>query len=112
KHSFAKLKMMTIPVSDLCTDQEFIRRAFLDVCGIVPTGEEVKQFLADKDPNKRARLIDALLERPEYADFWTLKWADVLRNNRKTLQLKGSHVFHGWIRDHIVKNTGWNEVVK
>src|SRR5205823_10297184 len=94
KHVFAKLKLLQIPTSDLCTDQEFIRRAYLDLCAILPTAEEVKAFIADKDANKRSKLIDALLERPEYADFWTLKWADVLRNNRKTLQLKGSHVFH------------------
>jgi hypothetical protein len=112
KHVFAKLKLLQIPPSDLCTDQEFIRRAYLDLCAILPTPEEVKAFIADKDANKRGKLIDALLERPEYADFWTLKWADVLRNNRKTLQLKGSHVFHDWIRNHVSRDTPFNEVVK
>ena len=112
KHTFAKLKMLTIPVSDLCTDQEFVRRAFLDLCGILPTPEEVTTFLADKSPTKRAKLIDNLLERPEYADFWTLKWSDVLRNNLKTVQLKGVHVFHQWVRQHVVKNTPFDSVVK
>src|SRR5262249_2387052 len=74
KHVFAKLKMLNIQPSDLCTDQEFIRRAYLDVCGILPTPDEVKKFLADANKDKRTKLIDSLLDRPEYADFWTLKW--------------------------------------
>jgi hypothetical protein len=111
KHVFAKLKMLSIPPSDLCTDQEFIRRAYLDLCGILPTGDEVKKFLADSAKDKRAKLIDALLERDEYADYWTLKWADVLRNNRKTVQVKGAHVYQDWLHERIVRNTPFNEVV-
>jgi hypothetical protein len=112
KHVFAKLKMLNIPPSDVCSDEEFIRRASLDLCGVLPTADEVKSFLANKDKDKRAKLIDSLLQRPEYADFWTLKWADVLRNNRKTVQLKGAHVFQHWIRDHIVKDTPFDQVVR
>ncbi len=111
-HVFAKLKMLSIQPSGLCTDQEFIRRVYLDVCGILPAPEEVNQFLASKDPAKRAKLIDALLERPEYADFWTLKWSDVLRSNRKTIQVKGIHVYQRWLRSHIARNTPFSEVVK
>ena len=91
--------MLSIAPSELCTDEEFVRRAYLDVCGLLPTGDEVKAFLADKDANKRAKLIDKLLERPEFADFWTLKWADVLRSSRKTIQVKGIHAFQQWLRD-------------
>jgi hypothetical protein len=94
KHVFAKLRTMTIQPSDLCTDSEFIRRAYLDVCGMLPTSEESAKFLDDKDPQKRTRLIDALLAKPEYADFWALKWLDVLRSNRKTIQVKGVNAFH------------------
>jgi hypothetical protein len=112
KHVFAKLKMLSIPPSDLCTDQEFIRRAYLDVCAVLPTPDEVKTFVADTAKDKRARLIDKLLERPEYADFWTLKWADVLRNNRKTVQVKGTHVYQTWLHKHINKNTPFDEVVR
>jgi len=61
---------MSIPPSELCTDEEFVRRAFLDLCGLLPKTEEVQKFLADKAADKRAKLIDTLLERPEYADFW------------------------------------------
>jgi hypothetical protein len=111
KHTFAKLKMLNIQPSDLCTDQEFVRRAYLDVCGVLPTTQEVTKFLESKEANKRAKLIDELLERPEYADFWTLKWSDVFRSTRKTIQVKGTHVFQKWLRNHIDKNTGFDNVV-
>jgi hypothetical protein len=108
---FNKLKMLSIQPSELCSDQEFVRRAFLDVCGILPTAEDTTNFLAAKNKDKRARLIDALLERPEYADFWTLKWADVLRVNRKTIQLKGAHVYQDWLHERIAQNTPFDQVV-
>jgi hypothetical protein len=111
-HVFAKLKMLSIPPSDVCTDEEFIRRAYLDACAILPTPEEVKAFVADAAKDKRAKLIDRLLDRTEYADFWTLKWADVLRNDRKTVQVKGTHVYQGWLRRHIESNTPFDEVVR
>lgn len=109
---FAKLKLLDITPSDLCTDQEFVRRAYLDLCGVLPTADETKAFLTSTDATKRTKLIDDLLNRPEYADFWTLKWSDVLRSNRKTIQLKGIHVYQTWLRQHIGNNTGMNEVVK
>jgi len=109
---FAKLKMLSIQPSELCTDQEFIRRAYLDVCGILPTAEETKAFLASADKDKRARLIDRLLERPEYADFWTLKWCDVLRSDRKTIQVKGTYVYQNWLRDRIEKNVPFDQIVR
>ncbi len=112
KFVFAKLKMLSIPPSDLCTDAEFIRRAYLDVCGILPSPKETRDFLADKSPNKRAKLIDTLLDRSEYADFWTLKWSDVFRSSRKSIQVKGTYVFQRWLRDRIVENTGFDAMVR
>jgi hypothetical protein len=112
KHVFAKLKMLSIQPSDLCADEEFVRRVYLDVCGVLPTAAEARAFLASKDQDRRARLIDALLERPEYADFWTLKWSDVLRSNRKAIQVKGTHVFQRWVRGHIANNTPLDRVVR
>lgn len=112
KHVFTKLKMLSIAPSDLCTDQEFIRRVYLDICGILPEAAEIKQFLASTDAKKRAKLIDALLDRPEYADFWTMKWSDVLRSSRKTVQYKGIHGFQHWVRKHVVANTPFDEVVR
>ncbi len=109
---FAKLRMLSLPPSDLCTDQEFARRAYLDVCGVLPSAEDVKAFLASAAPDKRARLIDSLLDRPEYADFWTLKWSDVFRSSRRAIQVKGVYVFQHWLREHIERNTPFDEVVR
>jgi hypothetical protein len=109
---FAKLKMLSLPPSGLCTDAEFVRRAYLDACGILPTPDEARAFLADARPDKRAKLIDALLERPEYADFWTLKWSDVFRSSRKAIQVKGVHVFQHWLRGHLARNTRFDAVVR
>jgi hypothetical protein len=111
-HVFAKLKMLSIQPSELCTDQEFIRRAYLDVCGILPTAEETRAFLASAEKDKRARLVDRLLERPEYADFWTLKWCDVLRSDRKTIQVKGTYVYQNWLRGRIEKNIPFDQIVR
>jgi hypothetical protein len=110
-HVFAKLKQMTILPSDLCTDSEFVRRAYLDACGRMPTAAEARAFLADKDPTKRDRLIDKLVTLPEFADFWALKWSDVLRSSRKTIQEKGSHAFHLWLRDRIATGVPIDAVV-
>jgi hypothetical protein len=112
RHVFAKLKQMTILPSDLCTDAEFVRRAYLDACGLLPTPAEATKFLADQAPDKRARLIDQLLERPEFGDFWALKWSDVLRSNRKTIQVKGVHAFQLWLRDHMARNTPLDVVIR
>ena len=101
KHVFTKLKMLSIEPSELCTDNEFVRRAYLDICGVLPTGDEVKSFLSDKGADKRVKLVDALLDRPEYADFWTMKWSDVLRSTRKSVALKGTYVFRNWMHGHL-----------
>jgi hypothetical protein len=112
KHAFAKMKMLHILPADVCSDEEFIRRASLDATGALPSSEEVRQFLADKDPAKRSKLIDRLLEKPEYYDFWTLKLADVLRSNRKAIQEKGIHVFQRWIRDSLVQDKPFDQFVR
>lgn len=112
QHVFAKLKQMGLLPSELCSDTDFIRRAYLDAIGRLPTPEEVTQFLADQAPDKRQRLIDQVLNDPLYADFWALKWADVLRSTRRTLQTKGSYAFQLWLRDHWRKNTPVDQVVR
>ncbi len=112
KHVFAKLKMMDIAPSDVCTDSEFIRRAYLDLCGLLPSSDETKAFLADSSGDKRVKLVDRLLRRPEYADFWTLKWSDVFRSSRKTIQVKGVHAFQNWLREHVADNTSFDKIVK
>lgn len=112
RHVFAKLKMLNVLPAEVCSDHEFVRRAYLDLCGMLPTADEVQRFLGDTATDKRAKLIDQLLERPECADFWTYKWLDVLRSNRLTIQIKGSHVYRQWLRRHVALNTPWNEVVR
>ncbi len=112
RHVFARLKMLNVLPSDLCADHEFLRRVYLDLCGTIPTPEQARAFLADRGPDKRDRLIDRLLDRPEFADYWTFKWLDLLRSKRTTLQIKGVHVYHRWMRDHIARNTPWDRVVR
>src|SRR5262245_57024954 len=109
---FAKLKSLGIPPSGLCTDQEFVRRAYLDVCGILPSAPETEAFLADMRADKRARLIDSLLARPEYAGFWTLKWADVLRIKKTFIQPEGVKAYHSWLYNAVNCNVPFDEVVR
>jgi hypothetical protein len=97
-HVFAKLRRMHLNPSPLCSDAVFIRRLYLDLLGIIPTGAEVRDFLADKGADKREKLIDRLLERPEFIDFWTLKWADVLRADPLMLDPVGAGRFNRWLR--------------
>ncbi len=95
----ADLARLRVRPSELCSDSVFLRRAYLDACGITPTAIEVRAFLADTTKDKRAMLIDALLARPEFAAFWAQKWGDLLRNEEKSLDRKGVAVFHRWLRD-------------
>jgi hypothetical protein len=104
RHVFAKLKTLRMNPSELASDATFLRRATLDVLGVPPTAGEVRAFLADSAPDKRAKLIEQLLERPEYADFWALKWSDLLKNEERALDRKGVQAFHHWIRQSIADN--------
>jgi hypothetical protein len=109
---FAKLNRMRIAPSELCTDREFIRRIYLDVLGVLPTPEEVCQFLADLPNARRNNVIDQLLYRPEFYDFWALKFADVLRSNGRLIQTKGAYVFHRWIRECLERNLPMDQLVR
>jgi mono/diheme cytochrome c family protein len=104
EHVFKKLRMLRMNPSDLSSDGLFIRRAYLDLLGIVPSAEAARAFVTDAAPDKRAKLIDSLLDRPEFADFWALKWADLLKIEQRQLDYDGMKVFHGWIRESIAKN--------
>jgi hypothetical protein len=112
KHVFAKLKTLRTLPSDLCSDTVFVRRAYLDALGVPPTVAEVRKFIDDPSADKRARVIDALLERPEFADFWALKWSDLLRNEEKALDHKGVQLFHQWIRASIAEGQPLNEFAR
>jgi len=99
--AFEKLLQLQILPSDLCTDTEFVRRAYLDTTGRLPQTDETLAYLNDKDQNKRAKLIDTLLESPDFAEFWTLKWSDILRANSKKLKKSGVYKFNRWVYESI-----------
>ena len=104
QHVFAKLRTLRLNASPLCADEVFCRRAFLDLLGILPTADEARRFVADRRGDKRARLVDALLARPEFAEFWALKWMDLLRADERTLDAKGIRAFHQWICASLATN--------
>ena len=112
QHVFAKLKLLRLPPSELSSDAMFCRRIHLDLIGLVPTPEELIRFVEDGRPDKRARLIDGLLRRPEYVNFWTLKWADRLGCNQRFTGVKGAISFHRWIRDQIAGNVPFDQFVR
>jgi hypothetical protein len=112
RHVFAKLKVLGLPPSELCSDSAFLRRAYLDVCGMLPPAAEADKFLASPEPDKRAKLIDTLLARPEFAEFWALKWQDVLRSSRRALQPEGAQAYRAWLEKHLAQNTPFDQVVR
>ena len=109
-HSFSKLKQLQILPSDVCTDEEFLRRAYLDLTGRLPRIEETQAFLADQAGDRRAKLVDALLESDDFAEFWTLKWSDIVRSNRKKLTSTGVHKFQRWVYDGIRTDMGLDKL--
>jgi hypothetical protein len=103
---------MRVNPSELAGDDVFVRRAYLDLLGLLPTADEARAFVNDTSADKRTKLVDALLRRPEYADFWTLKWADVLRLEERTLDRTGVRAFHGWIRQAVADNVPLDRFVR
>ncbi|MFO0888744.1 MAG: DUF1549 domain-containing protein [Isosphaeraceae bacterium] len=103
-----------ITPSQPCTDAEFIRRASLDITGTLPTAEATRAFMADPAPDKRAKLVDRLLDSPEYASFFAVKWADLLRNKREgNPQFQSlTYRFHDWIRENLARNTPYDQFVR
>jgi hypothetical protein len=114
KHTAAKWRELGIAPSELSGDEAFIRRVSLDVTGTLPTVEAVKAFVADKAADKRAKLIDRLLDSPEYADFFANKWADILRVKRRgqAERAQGTFAFHAWIRDAVAADTPYNQFAR
>src|SRR5262249_15119954 len=100
----AKLRKLHVVPSGGCDDATFLRRAYLDVIGTLPTAAEARRFLADGRADKRARLVEGLLARPEFADYWALKWADLLRVDRAALGPTQARPPHRWPRDHPPRN--------
>src|SRR5262245_7070277 len=124
-HVFTKLRTLRVNPSELCSDEVFIRRAYLDLLGILPTAEEARAFVIAPSGGaispsrlksglnaKRARLIDELLGRPEFADFWTLKWADLLRVEAHSLDQQGVQNFHHGTRQCVAENKPLDQFVR
>ncbi len=109
---FANLQRLGIPPAPLCDDATFLRRASLDIAGRLPTPAETRTFLDEPAPNKREQLVDALLASPEYADFFANKWAAILRNKRIDKGTKASFAFHSWIRDGLLANKPYDQMVR
>ncbi|MBA4067592.1 MAG: S-layer protein [Isosphaera sp.] len=105
---WAKLRKLNLLPSEPAGDATFHRRAFLDVIGRLPTPDETRAFLADADPKKREKLVDRLLDRPEYADFWASKWADLLRPNPYRVGMKATYALDQWLRESFRRNTRWD----
>lgn len=99
-----KLARLNVAPSGLCDDAEFLRRVTIDLCGSLPTPDEVRAFLADKSPDKRAKRVEELLKRPEFADLMAKRWADILRVDRQALGHERAKAYYRWIRDAFVEN--------
>ena len=110
---YNKLRLLGIPPSLKCDDATFIRRVSLDITGRLPTGDESRAFVALSDPNKRDKLIDKLLDSPEYADLFANKWNMVLRNKKKQQEdLPGNYAFYNWIRNSLDQNKPYDQFVR
>jgi hypothetical protein len=113
KHVFANLKQIGVPPSPICDDSTFLRRVSLDIGGRLPTIEETRAFLTDKSPDKRDRAIDALLNSPDYADYFANKWTALLKNKRdENADITANFAFHAWMRDSLLADTPYDQIVR
>ncbi|MBM3785834.1 MAG: DUF1553 domain-containing protein [Acidobacteria bacterium] len=111
-HVNAKLVSLSLPPSAPADDATFLRRVYLDIIGIVPSSAEAREFLASKDPNKRAGLVNELLHRPEYADHWALYWGDHLDNTKQLLYNKGPYAFTRWLTEQFTRNVPYDQFAR
>ena len=107
-----QLEKLHLKPSPPCDDATFLRRAFLDTIGRLPTPEEVHGYLADRSPRRKERLVDLLLARPEYVDYWAYKWSDVLLVSGAKLRPAAVNAYSQWIRDRVAENTPWDRLVR
>jgi Protein of unknown function (DUF1553)/Protein of unknown function (DUF1549) len=108
----AKWRELGLVPSPICTDSEFLRRAMLDAIGTTPSPDEIEEFIADSDSGKRDKLVEKILDRPEYVDYWTLKWGDVLRVNSEKLGAQGMLAFNLWLREAFRSNMHVDRMVE
>ncbi|HUG81778.1 MAG TPA: DUF1553 domain-containing protein [Bryobacterales bacterium] len=107
-----KLQALHIAPSEQADDSTFLRRAYLDAMGALPSPAEVERFAADPSPNKRERLIEAVLGREEFVDYWTYKWSDLLLVSSRDLNTSAMWSYYRWVRESVEKNTPWDQIVR
>ncbi len=107
-----KLAALNLPPSPPAGDGEFLRRAFLDTIGVLPTADETRAFLADPAPDNRDKLVEMLLARPEFVDYWAYKWSDLLLVSSEKLKPAAMWAYHDWIRNQIANNTPWDALAR
>ncbi len=107
-----QLRRLNLKPSPRSSDATFLRRAYLDTIGVLPTSAEVRAFLANPSSDKRDRVIDELLARPEFVDYWTYKWSDVLLVNGRLLRPQAVKAYYSWLRERVAENTPWDEMVR
>jgi hypothetical protein len=110
--TLAKWRSLKLVPSPRASDAAFLRRAYLDAAGILPTVEEVEEFLADPSPDKRAKAVDRLLARDEFADYWAYKWSDLLLVSSRKLRTPVMWAFYNWIRDSVKENKPWDQFAR
>ena len=110
----AKLQKLRINPSAICTDEEFLRRASLDICGVLPTSDEYRSFMASADPQKRAALVDQLLVRKEFVDLWVMKWSELMmiRTVPNEVSYKAMLLYYNWLQERIEANTPIDQLVR
>ncbi|MFN9627890.1 MAG: DUF1549 domain-containing protein [Planctomycetota bacterium] len=107
-----KWKKLGLTPTPVCDDATFIRRVTLDANGRLPTTKEVREFLADQNPSKRSEWIDRLLDSPEYASYFALRWGSILRNSNLAGADQASYAFHNWLKDMLARNRRYDEFVR
>ena len=111
-----KLHKLRVEPSGICSDEAFLRRVYLDVVGQLPTAEDYNLFMADKSADKRAKVIDQLLDRKEFTELWVMKWAELLQiksdgNVARGISYKAALLYHNWLKEQIADNVPFNEIV-
>ncbi len=107
-----QLKRLNLPPSPQSNDADFIRRIYIDTIGSLPTPQETEAFLSNKSPDKRNKLIEQLLDRPEFIDYWTYKWSDLLLVNGALIRPQAVKKYHEWIHSHVKNNSPWDQMVR
>jgi len=107
-----QLQRLNLKPSPRCSDEVFIRRAYLDTIGTLPTSTEVRDFLATTAEDKRDKVINNLLQRPEFTDFWTYRWSDLLLLNANAVSIEAVNAFYKWIHERVELNTPWDQFVR